>query len=195
MKDLDIKKIWQEGNEESSFSYTNDKIDIIIKKNPQNIVQKFQKTVVFELWFNAITITAAAIYTAFLELWVFALLIFILDVGLFIYYKDLSKKLKIRYINSNVVSYLNETHAVIKKFMRFYKILTTILIFPGLFYGMYLSDSEIIKSGEIWSLKYLVLLFIAAILVILIAHFCIYLMYGKKANKIKSIVEMLKSEE
>ncbi|MBU2885892.1 hypothetical protein KO507_08980 [Gilvimarinus agarilyticus] len=198
MEELDIKQIWKQGGNQERFSYSEEAIDAIIKQQPQNIVSKFVKTLRIERWANLIVLSLIGVYLSYVQYWVAAGVLLLINFGFFYYYHILIQKLDRKFIDNNVVQYLNEVHQSICRFITHFKITLVVIGIASFLLGFYLGyiqhdDFEaMLDTVSMWKWIWAGVV-IAGSLVF--AYYMFYYMYGKKAQQIKKMVESLNNEE
>ncbi|MGL1888520.1 MAG: hypothetical protein OCD76_18550 [Reichenbachiella sp.] len=197
MEELDLKKIWKTG-EKSTTGLSQERIGEIISQRPQNVIASFVRSLNMELWINLCVLTGVAGALFYLGMWWRASGTLVLDVMFFLYYKSLIKRLSREFVDQNVVEYLNDMHLKICQFIRHFKIALLVVGLIGFCVGFVIgfTDHKVAPDMFVnmppwkWGM---VILTVAVSLGL--AYVFFHQMYGKKAAKIKKMVESLKKEE
>lgn len=195
MKDLDIKKVWNQDSEENPSGFNADMVEKIIDKGSVNIIQKFVNTLRMEMWINLVALTGIGIYMALVLKWEVALFLLVVDVGYFIYYKRLIKKLSEKTIDHSVLKYLQAVYGMINKFIAHYKVANVILALPLFMTGMYFANPNVFSEKYFSQGWFIVLLFGGFALAILLLYWFLHFLYGKKAKKIQQHIFELTNDE
>jgi len=195
MKDLDIKKAWNQEAEDQSVEFNAEMVEKIIDRGSVNIIQKFVKALKLEMWINLVVLTGIAFYMTFDLKWEVAMFLFVVDVGYFIYYRRLIKKLSEKTIDNSVLEYLHTVYRMINKFIAHYKVANVILALPLFMTGMYFANPDIFSEKYFSQGWFIVLLFGGFALAILLLYWFLYFLYGKKAEKIGQLITELTDDE
>jgi len=196
MEEKDIKDLWKKGDVLDNEKYSHETVERIILSKPKDIVSKFIKTLKIEMWLNLISFAALAIYFIYLQNWLVAIGVSILNALLYFYYHSLIEKLNSESFDIGVVQYLCKVYQSIRRFILHYKILLWLITVPAYFVGIYLSNPDtLLAEGNFLSLKIILILIVGLAVAVTFAHTILYYMYGKKANKIKRMVSLLEKEE
>ncbi|MEQ6118562.1 hypothetical protein [Reichenbachiella sp. MALMAid0571] len=195
MKDLDIKKAWNQEAEDQSVEFNAEMVEKIIDRGSVNIIQKFVKALKLEMWINLVVLTGIAFYMTFDLKWEVAMFLFVVDVGYFIYYRRLIKKLSEKTIDNSVLEYLHTVYRMINRFIAHYKVANVILALPLFMTGMYFANPDIFSEKYFSQGWFIVLLFGGFALAILLLYWFLYFLYGKKAEKIGQLITELTDDE
>lgn len=195
MKDLDIKKIWKEDRGDAPEQFNPGLIDKIIDKGSVSIISKFINTLRWEMWINFSILTVIALYLAIGGKWWVASFLLFVDVGYFVYYRKLIKRLGEKTIDSSVVDYLKTTYILINKFIGHYKTANVILALPLFMSGMYFADPDIFSQKYFSDGWFIVLVSAGFAVAILFLYLFLYFVYGKKAVQIRKLIEEMSQNE
>jgi hypothetical protein len=135
------------------------------------------------------------VYSAIQTKWVLLIFLVLVDIAYFIYYFKLIRRLKKENIELTVLEYLNVLHNIILQFIKHNKVANVILAVPLFVTGMYFANPNIFTEKYLSDGWFIVLVFISFALGILLLYLILFQVYGKKANKIKLMIEELKQEE
>ena len=195
MKDLDIKKVWNTDEERIGGSIDEQKVDDIIEKGSVNLISKFIKTLKYEMWLNLFAFSGGAAWLYYRGKWQLGTPLLAIDILYFFYYQKLIRTLSEKTIDANVLEYLRMMYQIIVKFIVHYKNANLILAVPFFMLGMYIAKPDIF-SLDFFSDGWTVVMILSAFTVaILLFYVLVYLLYGKKANKIRMLIEELSQEE
>ena len=196
MEEKDIKELWKRGDELNANQYSLEAIERIIQLQPKNIVSKFIKTLKFEKTLNAVAFTLGSIYFLYELEWIWAVAFMIINVLFYVYYTKIIKQLSTESFDTNVAKYLCNVYHAIRRFILHYKILLWIISLPAFIFGIYIQNPEKLNSIEaILSIKIIITLALGFAITIGIGLAILYFMYGKKAKKIKKMIDSLNQEE
>lgn len=197
MEELDLKKIWKSG-EKSTVGLSNERIEEIISQRPQNVVASFVRSLNIELWVNLAVLSSVAGVLSYLGMWWQAFGTLVLDGLFFVYYRSLIKRMSQEYVDQNVVGYLNDMHLKICQFIRHFKIALIVVGFISFCAGFVIGFTDhdmahdVLQDMPVWKWTFLGFTVVVSLG---LAYVFYYHMYGKKAAKIKRMVESLKKEE
>jgi hypothetical protein len=195
MEEKDIKELWKQGDELNA-GYSQEAIEKIIQLKPKDIVSKFIKTLKIEKVLNLIMFSLGSIYFLYEQKWIWAVVFFAVNLLFYIYYNRIIKQLKGESFDTDVAQYLCNVYKDIKRFILHYKILLWVITTPAYIFGIYVQDPEKFTNfDKLLSLKIIAILIAGLAIVVLLAHVILYYMYGKKANKIKKMVDSLNLDE
>lgn len=195
MEEKDIKELWKQGDELNE-AYSQDEIEKIIQLKPKDIVSKFIKTLQVEKVLNAILFSLVTLYLIYEQNWIGAIFFTAVNFLFFTYYKKIIHQLKKESFDTDVVHYLCNVYADIKRFMLHYKILLWVITTPAYIVGIYVQNPEkFSKLDNFLNIKVISILIIGLIVAVAVGHLILYFMYGKKANKIKKMVDSLNLDE
>jgi len=194
MEELDLKKMWKSGERGDDFNYSSQTIARIIKQGPQNIVSRFIKTLTIEKWANVIVLSSAAIYLLIEQFWLLFGAMNVLNLAFFFYYQMLINKLDREFIDSNVMQYLNDVHKIITRFIKHYTIAAWVIVVPVFFVTIYFQQNGFHAYNMGMQTFYWVS-FGSLVLAMATVYYILHLMYGKKAKRIKKMIDMLSEEE
>jgi len=195
MEEKDIKELWKQGDELNA-AYSQEEVEKIIQLKPKDIVSKFIKTLKIEKALNAIVFSLAAIFFIYEQSWVLAIVFTIINTLFFVYYKKIIHQLSNESFDTDVVQYLCNVYKDIRRFVLHYKILLWVITVPAYTLGIYIQSPEKFNSIEkLLTLKVMTILIAGLVVSVVFAHAILYFMYGKKANKIKKMVDALNQEE
>ncbi len=197
MEEQDIREIWKSDDSAGDFNYSGKTIERILSQGPQNIVAKFVRTLKIEQHINWIAFTLLMAFFLYERFWFWSAAILALNVGFFFYYKRLIRRLDREYVDNEVIQYLHEVHRIILRFIRHYQIATLLVAVPGYLLGILLvegffSDTKP-PADLLWGVGYVHLIGISV--AIGAALLLIYLIYGRKAAKIREMINSLDSAE
>lgn len=195
MKDLDIKDIWNQADNEYSFDHSQEVINEFLEQKPKNIVDRFILMLKIEMWFNVTTLFGVSILLAFYLSWIWIPLVTAVNILAYLYYKKLINRLNDAYIDSNVVQYLRKVHGSIDKFINHYKVAIWVIVIPAFILGMYAKDASAFSVDHILSIGFLIKTILGLALAISVAYIVLYFWYGRRANRIKEMVKSLEKEE
>lgn len=195
MKDLDIKKIWKEGKVAEPEVFNAGLVAKIIDKGSVSIISKFINTLRWEMWINFTILTSIALYLTLGGKWWVAGFLFFVDIGYFIYYKKLIKRLSKKAIDSSVVDYLQTIYDMINRFIAHYKTANVILALPLFMSGMYFADPDIFSEKYFSDGWFIVLVSVGFAVAILFLYLFLYFFYGKKATQIRELIDEMNQSE
>ncbi len=195
MKDWDIKKVWNEQAGEPSQAFDPAAIQQLLTRKDRNIVARFIFALRFEMWFNLVVLSllvGVLIWEA--HGWV-ATFLLVVDVGYLFYYRKLINEMSRKKIDRNVLEYLQSVHDLIGRFMRHYQIASLTLSIPLFLTGMYFANPSLFSEvyfSKPWFIALLLIVFAVALLAF---YLFLYFFYGKKANRIKELIDELQQQE
>ena len=140
-------------------------------------------------------LTGLLVFSAIHSKWSLSVFILSIDTAFFLYHKDLIRKLSKENIDSNVLEYLQVVYDIILRFIKHYKVANIILAVPLFIIGMYFANPEILTEKYLSNGWFIVLAFVTFGVAILLFYLLLFQVYGKKANKIKLLIEELKREQ
>jgi hypothetical protein len=194
MEEQDIRKIWKSEDSNGEFNYSSQTIERILKQGPKNTISKFIKTLQIEQWLNLVIFITGTGVLFYHSHWTAGLILSAVNVLFFFYYKNLIDKLDQEYVDSNVIQYLHEVHKIMKRFIRHYNLASFILVIPGYFLALYIVGEDKFLNGKP-DMPFFFINGIGISLALIVALFLIHLLYGRKAVKIKSMIDSLSEEE
>jgi hypothetical protein len=195
MEEKDIKELWKQGDELNT-AYSQEDVEKIIQLKPKDIVSKFIKTLKIEKALNAIVFSLAAMFFIYEQNWILSIVFTIINTLFFVYYKKIIQQLSNESFDTDVAQYLCNVYKDIKRFVLHYKILLWVITVPAYTIGIYIQPPEKFNSIEkLLTLKVMTILIAGLVISVVLAHVILYFMYGKKANKIKKMVDALNLEE
>ncbi len=196
MEEKDIKELWKQGDDLTTDKYSQETIEQIIQSKPKDIVSKFIKTLKMELWMNMVALTLLAVYLIVESEWMYAIGVTVLNVLTYIYYSSLIKKLNKETIDAGVAQYLCSVYKIIQRFILHYKIALWVSVIPAFFFGVYSSSLDLSNSEKyLYSPMFYISIIVALGICLLFTYLIFHFLYGKKANKIKKMVDALEQEE
>ena len=196
MEEKDIKELWKKGEELDTEKYSKTTIEKIIQNKPKDIISKFLKTLKIELLLNLAAFTLLSLYLIYEQFWLEAIGIFLFNILLYKYYKKLINDISKESIDIGVADYLCNVYKSIQRFILHYKILLVVISVPAYFFGIYTSNPDVFSDKEIYlSLEFILLILVGLAVAVSLGYSILYIMYGKKANKIKQMVSLLEKEE
>lgn len=196
MEEKDIKELWKKGDELNTENYSPETVEKIIQSQPKDLVSKFIKTLKIEFWINLITLSVLSIYMFYKSIWYAAISLSVANILIYLYYSKLIKNLSRSSIDIGVVQYLCIVYKIIKHFILHYKLAIWIVILPTYFLSIYLfSPNKSFFEKYSTSFSFYLIIIIGLVIAILLTYLIFHLFYGKKANKIKKMIETLKKEE
>ncbi|MFY0653649.1 MAG: hypothetical protein JXQ96_16510 [Cyclobacteriaceae bacterium] len=188
MKDLDIKKIWDEGSEAESTELDAHEVQKILEKGSISIISKFINSLRFEMWLNLVILTLFCGYLLANRNWLIAFFFLIVDAIYFFYYKNLIRKLSETKVDKSVIIYLQLVYSMINRFIAHYKVANLVLAVPLFLAAVYIVDPKLFTdkyATDGWFIVYTASCFTLAIVLM---YLFLYFVYGKKAKKIKALI-------
>lgn len=183
--DNEWKEIWQQSSDNQPLPVTID-----LNKKSLGIVDRIERTIRLEYWFNwAFTVIAPIwflLYGKALE----ASIIVVTMPPILYYYYLLLNKLKQTKLDADVQSYLKKAYKVLKAFMNHYKIACVIGGFIGFFWGLSETSHGEYPFQNIDAPK-LIGYSMAILGGIGLVYLLIYLMYGRQFKRFEKLVENL----
>ncbi|MFY0627949.1 MAG: hypothetical protein JXR07_16750 [Reichenbachiella sp.] len=199
MKEEDIREIWKTGDHKGDASIGKEQIDKMINQGSQNVISKFIKTLKVEKWINFGVFLGAMIVTFSEQMWIAGWSMIVLNVLFFVYYKNLIERMDSKIVERDVLTYLEEIHRMMKRFIFHYNLTSFILILPAyllaIFVGEYYKNEGSINFIEKINSHHFSFHIIAIVIALSFALLLIHLLYGRKAVKIKTTIQSLKEEE
>lgn len=194
MKDLDIKDIWKGSGVVDERAFDLLKIEGMISSGSHSLVQRFVRTLTWEIWINLIVLTVVGVRLLVAREWLGGGSILLLDVVFFLYYKKLIDSLKSEQIDSTVLAYLYNVQARIMQFIRHLKIAVIGISAVACLLVVYINTNGFYEV-ELDTNRLFVSLGIGLGIAVPFSLYFIHLMYGKKARKLAQMIDSLESEE
>lgn len=194
MKNLDIKIIWRDGDAADEKAYAKSEVDKMIRKGSHGVIQRFVITLTWEQWVNLIVLTSLVIELFWGREWLVGACTLIVNLAFFFYYQRLKNNLKKESIDTNVLEYLYRVEKIVRQFMRHLKIASLLILVLAIWAAYYLNTQsffhETMDPWPFWGGT------IGGMAVALpLSFYLIHLMYGKKARKLRRMIESLEQEE
>jgi hypothetical protein len=197
VEEEEVKDIWNAGDDDGSFNYSEQSIQKMISQGSGNIISKFIKTLKFEKWTNLIVLSFISLMCIAENSWWCATSMLVINAFLYWYYHNLIGQLQKEYIDSNVIQYLSDVYRIIKRFILHYKVAVVPAGVFGFFVSLYAFDFPIYDLFIYEDMSLVRLFWVIATIIVTVATAfgVIHLMYGKKALRIKEMLDSLKKEE
>ncbi|MEO9806234.1 MAG: hypothetical protein ABJF04_23445 [Reichenbachiella sp.] len=194
MKDLDIKDIWRDGDAADAKAYAKPQIDKMISKGSHSLVHRFIRTLLWEQWINLIILTSIVVEFFWAREWIIGSITTAVNLIFFVYYQRLKSNLKQESIDSDVLAYLYRVQDIIRRFIIHLKTASVVVLIMAVLAAYFLNRNGF--YDEVMDTKSLFISLLASMLIACpIAFYLIHLMYGKKARKLKLMIESLEREE
>lgn len=194
MGEIDIKLIWKSGDDQPT-NYPKEAIDAIVRQGPNNIVQRFVKTLRIEQKVNVISLVMVTIIMIIRQSWLLAAGLTAFNIGTFYYYRQLVKRLDVNVLDFDVISYLMEMQRIIHKFMSHYRIFIILLLIPAYWLSLKVIE-RLTGVSQIWTQTNYHIANAGIIgLLVVISFICLHWMYGKKSQRLKTMIRALRAEE
>lgn len=189
----DLKKIWQQGNQ-SSMQLEKPELEKMISKKSTGMLDWLKLIAKIEDWANfivSILFTAVFIY---LKMWDWAIVIGVFMLSISLYYHRLYKIIHNISYSENVLEFLEDTYAALKSFLK--KYLVGLIVITTISYIISFSisfneNNKVKLDMEGWIFLITVAL-MGFILSFGLVYLYYYLIYGRKAIKLKKMIKSLK---
>lgn len=189
----DLKKIWQQGNQ-SSMQLEKSELEKMISRKSTGLLDWLKLIAKIEDWANfvvSILFTAVFVY---LKMWNWAVVFGVFMLSISLYYHRLYKIIHNISYSENVLEFLEDTYAALKSFLK--KYLVGLIFVTTISYIISFSisfnennNSKLDTNG--WILLIIVAL-VGFILSFGVVYLYYYLIYGRKALKLKKMIKSLK---
>ncbi len=199
MKEQDIREIWKSGDMKIDTGYQKEQIEQIINRGPKNVISRFISTLRIEQRLNFVIFLGAMIIMFLEQMWFTGWAMIVLNVLFYVYYKNLIEKLNGKIVENNVLIYLQEVYNLMKRFILHYNLASFVLILPAyilsIYFVRYYKEGQGFDFLETMSNEKLITHAFVLAGALLAALLLIHLMYGRKAAKIKTLIDSLTEEE
>jgi len=194
MNELDnLKKIWQEGNQ-SSIQLEKKELEKMISKKSTGMLDWLKLIAKIEDWANFLVTIIFTAGFAYFKMWEWAIIFGIIMLAVSFYYHHLYKIIHRISYSENVLEFLEDTYAALKSFLR--KYLIGLIIISTLSYVIsfslsYQHNKQVVLDTMGWIILITIGL-IGLVFSIGLVYLYYYLIYGRKAIKLKKMIKSLK---
>lgn len=197
MEELDdLKEIWN-NSEKPVVNLEREKLEKVISKKSTGILDWLKIIAKIEDWGNFIFSIASIIYFIYYQYYDWAIVFGILCMGISSYFHYIYKIIHRISYSENVLEFLEDTYAALRSFLRKYLTALFVIYFISFIASLAL-NMEADAFEKLNATSWLIIIgsgiigfFVAWILI----YTYYYLVYGRKARKLKKMIESLKEKE
>lgn len=190
MEELDIREIWQT-QKLSTPDLKESELEVMLRKKSQSIVDKLKKFVRIEHIANIIVSILLISYFLYQGDYAFSAALFVFLSFVIIYYKRLYNKLYAIQPTTDVRVYLFDVHRELSDFIKKYMISLTFLFTVAFGFGLYIGLKDEYLGDRLRQPGFYIHIFSTFALSIAACYLVIHLTYGRKARKIKALLDEL----
>ncbi|MGB3466637.1 MAG: hypothetical protein WBA74_15255 [Cyclobacteriaceae bacterium] len=202
MAELDIKDIWAKGKQQHSNSISID-IDNVVGKKSKSVLYWVKFILWIEFWINVVSFPIILwgtfredLYADFKVINIITLIVILIYL---VYYQFLIRKIQKFDYTDDVYSSLTRIYGYLKFYLLHYRVIVWVVVPLVFLVSGYLSytntvDSEVtipLGSDKFYIFCGVMLFF--CLIIVLIMHFLVNLIYGRKIKKLKAMIRELGS--
>ena len=190
MEELNIKEIWQT-QKLSTPDFQEDELERMLRKKSQSIVDKLKKTTRIEHAANIIVSIFLIIFFLYHKEYSFSVFLSIFMFAVVAYYKKLYNKLQSIQPSADVHLYLEQVYEKLNDFINKYQISLSILFTISFMIGLYLGIKDKPPGERFNEPSAYVKVIVVYAVALALCFFIVYLLYGKKAKRIKEMLNQI----
>ncbi|MEL6560582.1 MAG: hypothetical protein AAFQ94_20490 [Bacteroidota bacterium] len=203
MAELDIKDIWAKGKSQG-FSEMKLDVDDVIGKKSKNVLYWVKFILWIEFWINVASLPflvwAIFQHDYYPQFRNFTIFTSILIVMYLFYYQFLINKIKAFDYTSDVYSSLQRIYRYLKFYLLHYRVIVWVFMPLASIYSINLSLEQLADEGvmiekgsaEYWT--FIAFMGGLYLFIILVMHFLVNLIYGRKIKRLKGMISELETQ-